>query len=896
MNDKINFDDLFDLGKYDYDPKESKFDLDDILGVSVPEIEPDIVPSASKVKEEEAAEKLDETVVFTAIKSNEDRKHSEPKERMTEKKQQHSQSVDADPIVISADENVDIQRAERKERVKANPTIVKPPVFEPLVIETDVPKKGVPVYKQPENAPDILLDIDFEVKEERLPLERSVGDVLIADDNDSPETNLIMDTPVVVAPIEEEPVVPASVHEPIVSKSKSTPVVKSAPQKPKEEFHFNVAAFDEVKAKSKNAAETKQNFFDFVNDGATEDVPAAVSEEVSAEDETKVIAEQTAEPESSAKTEDPMPTSQETVAETHIKKLHVIEEYSSIEERDDIMRGLNSLLRKITAKIVLMGLLLLGNVYLFLGLFERFSFLLPSQINPFSQTANYCFVSLAVAVVYILLNISPLIDGIKKIFRCRLNGDGVSFVLAIASIIYNVYFWLNPEKFSAYSINFDFFLGLSLLMNLLGKRLLVKNISKNFDMISTDDLKTAISRPKSSAVDNDVMVETGCGGDVLYAAYTKNVANYLNRGFSEQNMSDKTDIFTFVVFAIIAFFGLTCWLFRLIELSLLVVLIMALICISSTVFLSWSHLLFVYKLGVFLRKNGTMISGRDGAVAMSESGVLVVHDTDLLDCDDIGLCGMQVKSGYDVTEILLSLSSLFEKVGGPLQGFFAKILDDRNDFEFPAVYEPYYYEQLGYTFSANGSRMAVGNAEFMRQLRIEVPESKAGNDVCMIYVTVDNELAGIFGVTYKISSKTARSLSLLEGEGLSVAIISTDFNLCEDMFSSAVNDPEMITLLSGETARACKNCCGELSHNAADVVTFDRIFGMAAGLAGGSMLLSSCVKQMAYRVAATIFGIAAILVVTFVGNADLSLLPLQILLYQVLWNLPNFFRSLRIKI
>ncbi len=882
MSDKFNLDDILDLGQYDY-PEDSSFDLDDILGTSAPEIETETIPA--DVKTEKVVDKAP-AVTSEPKMVNHKAPEIVPAEKLAqevkEEQLEDTPAIAAPQIEVEkpvfSDVPVFVETPVREEEKSpdAEFSFVMDLPTEPLVAPNDDKEETLQQPKATEAT--ILFDLGGEFEEsEHLPLEVPADDILFADDSVTEETPLFVEPAVAVVDLTED------VTEEPVS------VVKEDPKPEKTEFKFNVAAFDEVKAKSDG---TKQKFADFVNPKPVEpaETPVEPEPETVETPVTDFVEEQPKQQEM------PVKLKEEDDSSESQSRPRVIEEYSSIEEREDVLSGLKSLLNKITVKIVLMGVLFLGSVYLFLGLFEQFSAIVPVQISPLENPVNYCLVSLAVSVLFVVLNISPMLDSIKKLLHGRLTPDGVSLVLGFASVIYNLYFLLNPEKYAAVCISFDFFLGLSILMNLIAKRLLVKHIYCNFETISEEKVKAAIGRPKSSAVDNDVMVETGSGGDVLYTARTKTVSNYLNRAFGEENLNSKVDKFTFVLFAVIVFFGLTSWLFKLLPLATLVVMEMALVCVASVVFSAWSHTLYIYKLGVFLRRNNTMISGREGAVAMSDSGVLVVEDTDLISCDDIGLCGMQIKGGYNVTEILLALTSLFRKVGGPLDGFFAKILEDESDFEFPVVYEPYYHEQLGYTFSVNDSRMAVGNAEFMRELHIEAPELKQGDDVQMIYVVIDNALAGVFGVSYRVSAKSARALRLLEEEGISVAIISKDFNLREDTFASVVDDPEIITILSAETAEACGRCCGEVPKASADIVTYDRIHGMAFGLAGCNKLLSCCACHVAYRVTASIFGVMAVATIMLLGADNLAMLPVQILLYHVLWNLPNIFRALRIKI
>jgi len=362
--------------------------------------------------------------------------------------------------------------------------------------------------------------------------------------------------------------------------------------------------------------------------------------------------------------------------------------------REEVLLDLRRLQGKITAKAIVMFLFLLSACYLALGRISFLRFILPGVIDPDVNPFNYCVALLGLAAICFLFNISPLFDGLKKAFSARLTADGVAFCLGVACIVYDVYYVLNPEKFAPLILNFDLVFVLMLLMNLIGKRLLVKHIAANYKLISTDHLKSIISSPYGVAIDNDVMIETGNGGDVLYASKTKVVADYMGKAFAEQNVNRKTDVFYFAVYVAIVLFGVILWLFKAMELQKLITLMVAACAISSPVFATWTHMLAMFRLGKFLRLNRTMISGREGASAISDRGVLVVRDTDLIGSSDISLRAMNVREDFDTNEILRYLAALFAKVDGPLNGFFDKMLSSGNNQPIPSIKELYYHEQL----------------------------------------------------------------------------------------------------------------------------------------------------------------------------------------------------------
>ena len=999
MSDHFNSDDFLDLGKYGEYTSDKSFDLDDILGVSLPKIEPEVIPAPPAVKPAAVEAKVSVEDIAPVIETKAPVAEPTPLQNTTSApvrsvQVQKEKTVTAAPAEKKAEASEKTPDAAQAEQPTAAETgaseilaVPDAPVAPPEPVVAPAADKAAPILKFSSpvdvadpivtfseedtrdeiavpsfSVPDILFageddeldQLDLDVTDDFFFVQEGADALQEIDDRDDAEISTTLEfvaiddtqpeetpelltipdkknepvveeketvAPVAVAIAEEETVgaipelsdipeaadvpelsvpavelsepeelvVPEVDKTPEIAKTQDDSEVMETPDAAEpeataapadKEFHFNVAAFDRIKAKSIRVSPVESD-----EDASDASVKYTIPSVFNGEQATEEAAEEVV---------PDLPDEAVVEEESPTPKQQVIEEYSSIEEREDVLFGLKSLLRKISVKIAFVTLLFLGNVYLLLTLFGPFGRLVPSMIDPSKYPANYCLVCLALSVIHILLNISPLFEGFKKWFTGRMTADGVSLVLGVVSVLFNLYFFLNPEKFAEVMINFDIFFAVSVLFNLIGKRLLVKHICKNFALISEDECKVAIGRPKSSAIDNDIMVETGNGGDVLYAARSNTVSGYLNKAFAEQNMNHKADVFVFICFALIAFFGLTAWLFKLLPLPEVAVLVAALFSVGAPVFSVWTYTLYIFKLGEFLRSKETMISGRDGAKELSESGVLVIRDTDMINCDDIGLVDMRIQSGYNANEIVMLVAALFRKVDGPLNGFFDRLLDDP-DAELPIVLDPYYHERLGFTFTANDHSMAVGCAEFMKQLHVKLPDLPHEENVIMICVAIDNKLIGIFNVVYRVSSSAARSLKMLEREGIAVAIVTNDFNLSEDMFADALEDPDSITILSSATAEQCQKCCEAIPRVAADVITKEGIYGMAYGLSGCGRLLLSCFKHNAYRIAALLFGLLSVAAVVLFGAQSPRILLVQILLYHILWNLPNVFRAFRVK-
>ncbi len=575
-------------------------------------------------------------------------------------------------------------------------------------------------------------------------------------------------------------------------------------------------------------------------------------------------------------------------------KPEVIDEYSAEAERADVILDLRSLLNKITAKTVLIFLLLLGSFYLTIARIDNLRFLLLGQIDPTTHSKNYIISLLCFSLIAFLLNISPLFDGFKKIFTARLTFDGIALCLGVSCIVCDVYFLLNTEKFLPVIITFDVLFILMLFMNLLGKRLLVKNILANFTMFSDERLKNIVAAPNATPIDNDVMIETGNGGDVLYASKTKQVSDYMKKAFAQQDDSRKTELFYFLFFVFAMISGVSLWLFKQIDLYKLTLILTAFCSICSPVLSSWTRNLLAFRLGRFLRSHGTMIFGRESASEVADCGVLVVRDTDILSNSDISLKKMNLIDEVDSASIIATLAAFFKTVGGPLNGFFEKLSVNDLKGKYPDIQDICFHEQLGYTFVSNGMRFSVGTDEFMRQCRIDCLMERLSEGV-NVYVAVDSKVVGVFTLVYQLSKRSARALQLLENENISIAVLTTDFCLRETLFTEVLFESDLLTIISDETARVCMPLCATKEKATAEIVTYNAIFGLALGLAGCDTLINNYEKHSVYQITASIFGALIIGIFGLLSPSFSFWVPFQVLLYQLIWSFPGLLMGFGLK-
>jgi Cu+-exporting ATPase len=94
--------------------------------------------------------------------------------------------------------------------------------------------------------------------------------------------------------------------------------------------------------------------------------------------------------------------------------------------------------------------------------------------------------------------------------------------------------------------------------------------------------------------------------------------------------------------------------------------------------------------------------------------------------------------------------------------------------------------------TVNGSRVAIGNRQFLNDLGVDASTLTARADALghegqtVVFVAIDGRLAGLFGVADPVKPEAARALRALEAEGLAVVMVTGDNRTTADAVARAI--------------------------------------------------------------------------------------------------------------
>lgn len=565
----------------------------------------------------------------------------------------------------------------------------------------------------------------------------------------------------------------------------------------------------------------------------------------------------------------------------------IVDDFSDVQDKEVIRDGLCRMRRKISVKIILMIILFLSGVYLFAARFARLSFLYPSAILPNANPARYLYITAAVTFLALLLNIVPLFAGIARIFKARITVDGMTLLFGLSVLGYDVYFSFHQDVFASYGrITFDALFILALLLGLIRKRKMVKNLIRGFEIVSDDEPKTVVSKPQNITVGNDVMAEIGIGGDILYASRTEVVKGFVQREFDNMESSAGLDPFRFFIFLALLLVMAAMLPTHRILLPDAIFYLAAGFAFCSPSLCALNYISAVVRLSRKLAEEKTVISGVSGAREVEEAGILVVAESELLSGDNVHLIGKKIFQKDHEKRILSEIRTVLSETGGCLFDFFDGIADGQRlkASEFTG------YGKNGYGAVIDGKKCILGSQDLMKKSGVKAPRVEAAPSQHALYYAADGALEAVFLFSYDFPIPSKEGLEILDKRGIATGIAGATMHLTESFYTKDIelNAAENVALLSPGTSRKCAACCGYTHTAQAEIATLHGLRGIAAGFLGLDKTLFNSMVRNTFQIVSALLALVILLLRIFLVIPFGSYIILQICLYQILWNIPLF--------
>ena len=557
-----------------------------------------------------------------------------------------------------------------------------------------------------------------------------------------------------------------------------------------------------------------------------------------------------------------------------------ISDFESEDERDEIYRDLKNIVGKMAVKALFLFLLSLVSIYLFVAEFY------PVLFAGRTDSIFFDIANLAVSITCMVVSFGIFIQGLSRLLHAKADTDSLLALLAVSVVVVRVVEMIRPD-FLPYALNFEPFLAIGLYFNVLAKKNIASNIKRNFKLISIKNDKLTVSVPHSCETNNDLILETGEGGEIMYAHPTKLVSGYIDHSYCDFTWDRKLYRYFFftlilIVVATVAISQLSGWgaaiLFPAASLSL-----------SVPFFSRYYYALSIVNNGRKIRKKGGVLTSADSAKELEDSDLLVVAEEDLLDNDTVLLQGVKAIGELQIDDLITYIATLFNKVGTPLKPLFLKMIDEKT-VSLPRIDDIYYHEGMGYSCLIHSKMFLVGNRALMEQFNIEIPSSllelKLKDSRYPVYVSYHKSAAGIFIASFEQNKHALDAAALAEDECVGIGVVSNDFlldhTLLRKLYPTVQSD--LFRLISTKTGAKCKEFLQRMDKSPDLIASISGLKGLLACLYGSSKLLSALKINTIIRILYPILAIGLMFFIALAGYAPNT--ALQIMAFQLIWMVP----------
>lgn len=566
-----------------------------------------------------------------------------------------------------------------------------------------------------------------------------------------------------------------------------------------------------------------------------------------------------------------------------------IDDYTDVEDREDVLSELKKLNANASFKALFTFVLLCVSGIMFATAYFNIN------LSIFSELGNnklYLTIVLAISVISTIINYNSFISGVKSLIKFRCIPETLLSTIFIFSVMLDINYLISNVLPSGPYIIFDFIYMLMLFFNIFAKKIMAKNIYKNFMIVSSEGTKTVVNKPVAEEFANDIILETGNGGDIIYATKSDFVSDFINKSFKDFDLAEKhafTDLLFLII--ILSFSAVNYYINRSFAVS--ITYLLGALCAFTPILHAFSYALPIYCNSKKARKHGGAIVGSHSCKELDDVQTTIIDDSDVF---TVALNGIRLYGDAMIDDAILYLNSLYNTVGGPLKRLFSQMLS--NDItSLPRIDDIYYHDGLGYSGIIHSKTFVVGNKNIMEYFGIPVDDSEyeiiyQQKTKHVLFVAYDGKLMGVFLLSYSLSLGITKAFKIFEKDGVCVAIAERDSNINESTLLSnyKAKDAGLFKIMNFRIARNCFDKFITEKSTSSLIASNTGLKGVAAALHGCKNITFTVKANNIVKVISSILGFVLISFLLFFSDAT-SMLPIHILLYQALWSLPMLFLS-----
>ncbi len=504
---------------------------------------------------------------------------------------------------------------------------------------------------------------------------------------------------------------------------------------------------------------------------------------------------------------------------------------------------------------------------LYITLCSRFGFPIVSFLS-INHIRTFLLAHLLLGLVAMFYSLPVITKGVKNLFTLKPDSDSLTAVTSLSCLIALLTAFLRQDMAREETIHIYMPVAiLAMLMNSIGKLLIIRRAHRNFKFVSQSFDRHAVVYVRDE--ERAERLTRGTLGDFpILAAMRKTdfLTDFLRYSYS----ADITDAFcrkavplclafSAIVTVFLTFFR-TGSLFTADSLAFGFSIFSMLICSSSCISLPFVANIPLDNISNTTLRNKGVLLGYQSVDDLYDANSLLVESSLLFPENTVRLGGIKVFSNTKIDEALLDAASLTHYSGSVLQQLFADVISGRETLLYPI--ENFSAEDTGLCGWINNRRILLGSRELMESHNIEgLPTKSQEGEVSKghepLYLSISGNLAALFVVDIVPDRNIRKWSEKLIKKKICLIVKSTDHFITQDSIASYYNIPkDMIRVIPKKLYEDFDAETKHVVRMSASMACTGRFSSFAQLILGIKIVHSSATLGLIFQTASILLGFA----------------------------------------
>lgn len=499
----------------------------------------------------------------------------------------------------------------------------------------------------------------------------------------------------------------------------------------------------------------------------------------------------------------------------------------------------------------------------------------------------YIIINIAILLLMCILSAKAIIKGIAALFTLKPSGDSLMSLAAIVTLAHCILAITLGESGAGASHIYVAAAGFILLLNSIGKELMMRRVQKNFRLIIGNTDKYTVARITDEREAEELARGTDLPYyDIRYNVKTEFATKFLANSYAADPADDMAKKTAYIALAASVVLAAAVYFISRDIVGAASVLTGALLITAPAANIISFNSALEGANSELLKERGA-ICGFDAVNDACKTNAVVLDAGELFPAKNCAFKGIKIFSHMKIDDALVYTASVLRETTHPFRDVFMESVGAETE-HLPKASDTVYEAKLGISSWIYDRKILLGNEEMMGAHGIAIPYRARPKDYIsengrVMFLAIDGVISAMFIVEYSADPVIQYELQRLEASCIEVLVRSVDSNIDEDMldylFGLSGNSIRVISVVANsiydeKTVKPLRNEAKLI--NKGDPVTFMRSI-TACPILGSQFRLLKIIQYIAMAIGFAVIAVFGLM------NTISAIGALHIVIYALIW-------------